>query len=108
MIKIAEIPQKEVIKGFTARFVHTENLTLGYWDATEGAILPMHSHFREQITTVIEGKFELTIGEETQVYEAGLVAVIPPHVLHGGKALTDCKLFDIFSSVRDDYKALGS
>ena len=107
MIKIAEIPQKEVIKGFNARFVHTENLTLGYWDAAEGAILPMHSHFHEQITTVIEGKFELTVGQETKVYEAGLVAVIPPHVMHGGKALTDCKLFDIFSPVREDYKALG-
>lgn len=106
MFSIEEIPQKEVISGFKARFIHSENLTLGYWDAEEGSVLPMHSHFHEQITTVLEGKFELTIGDETQIYEPGLVAVIPPNVVHGGKALTNCKLFDVFCPVREDYKAL--
>ncbi len=106
MIQVSEIPQKEVIKGFKARFIHTEKTTLGYWDVEVGSVLPMHSHFHEQITMVIEGKFELTVGDETKIYEAGLVAVIPPNVVHGGKALTDCKLFDIFSPVREDYKAM--
>jgi quercetin dioxygenase-like cupin family protein len=104
MIEIATLPHKEIVKGFNAKFIHTENVTLGYWDVEEGAILPMHSHFHEQITTVLEGRFELTIGEETKIYENGLVAVIPPHVVHGGRALTACKLFDIFSPVREDYR----
>lgn len=104
MIKISELPQKEILKGFHAQFIHTDQLTMGYWDVEEGAVLPMHAHFHEQITTVFEGKFELTIGEETKVYEKGLVAVIPPNVIHGGRALTACKLFDIFSPVREDYR----
>lgn len=104
MIEIASIAQKEIIKGFKARFIHTDNLTLGYWDVEEGAVLPLHSHFHEQVTKVLEGKFELTVGNETKVYEAGYVAVIPSNVIHGGKALTPCKLFDIFSPVREDYK----
>jgi quercetin dioxygenase-like cupin family protein len=52
----------------------------------------------------LEGKFELTIGEKTQIYEPGFIAVIPSNVPHGGIALTDCKIFDIFSPVRSDYK----
>ena len=96
MIKLDTLSQTEVKEGFKARFVHTENLTLGYWDVIEGAILPMHSHFHEQVTQVLEGKFELTVGEKTLVYEVGQIVVIPPNVPHGGKALTDCKLFDIF------------
>ena len=104
MIKISELPQKEILKGFHAQFIHTDQLTMGYWDVEEGAVLPMHAHCHEQITTVFEGKFELTIGEETKVYEKGLVAVIPPNVIHGGRALTACKLFDIFSPVREDYR----
>ena len=104
MIEITSIAQKEIIEGFKARFIHTDNLTLGYWDVEEGAVLPLHSHFLEQVTKVLEGKFELTVGDETKVYEAGYVAVIPSHVIHGGKALTPCKLFDIFSPVREDYK----
>ena len=104
MIKLDTLPQKEIKEGFKARFVHTENLTLGYWDVEEGAVLPMHSHLHEQITQVLEGEFELTVGEQTQVYKLGQIVVIPPHIPHGGKALTECKLFDIFCPVREDYQ----
>jgi quercetin dioxygenase-like cupin family protein len=106
MIQIDTLPQNEIKEGFKARFIHSKNLTLGYWDVKEGAILPMHSHFHEQITQVLEGEFELTIGEQTQVYRLGQIVVIPPHVPHGGKALTECKLFDIFCPVREDYQIL--
>lgn len=106
MIKIAELPQNEVKEGFKARFVHTEYTTLGFWEVTKGAILPTHAHVHEQVTQVLEGKFEMTIDGKTQVYTNGEVAVIPSNVLHGGIALTDCKIFDIFSPVRDDYKML--
>jgi quercetin dioxygenase-like cupin family protein len=104
MLTIAELPQKEVKQGFKARFVHTERNTLGFWEVEKGAVLPMHSHYHEQVTQVLEGQFEMTIGEVTHVYQPGELAVIPPNVPHGGLALTDCKIFDIFSPVRDDYK----
>ncbi|MFV5693500.1 cupin domain-containing protein [Flavobacterium sp. LT1R49] len=104
MIEVDTLTQNEIKEGFKARFVHTENLTLGYWDVEEGAILPMHAHFHEQVTQVLEGKFELTIGEDTKIYEKGQLAVIPPNMVHGGKALTKCKIFDIFCPVREDYQ----
>jgi quercetin dioxygenase-like cupin family protein len=89
---------------FKAKFVHTENFTLGYWDVEEGAILPMHTHFHEQVTQVLEGKFESTIGEKTKIYEKEQLAVIPPNVVHGGKTLTKYKIFDMFCPVREDYQ----
>jgi quercetin dioxygenase-like cupin family protein len=106
MIQIDKLPQNEIKEGFKARFIHTENLTLGYWDAEEGAVLPIHSHLHEQITQVLEGKFELTVDGITKVYVPGQIVVIPPFIPHGGKALTDCKLFDIFCPVREDYQLL--
>jgi quercetin dioxygenase-like cupin family protein len=106
MIQIDKLPQNEIKEGFKTRFIHTENLTLGYWDAEKGAVLPMHSHLHEQITQVLEGKFELTIDGISKVYVPGQIVVIPPHIPHGGKALTDCKLFDIFCPVREDYQLL--
>lgn len=103
-IDVSKIEQKEIIKGFKARFIHTANTTLAFWEVEKGAAIPLHSHIHEQTTQVLEGKFELTIGDETKTYENGFVAVIPSNVIHGGVALTDCKLFDVFSPVREDYK----
>jgi quercetin dioxygenase-like cupin family protein len=107
MINISELPLIDVIPGFKARFIHTDNVTLAYWEIEKGAILPMHSHVHEQITTVLEGKFEFTIGQETTVYENGLLVVVPPNVIHRGRAITDCKTYDVFCPVREDYKLLS-
>ena len=104
MIEISKIEQREIIEGFKARFIHTDNATLAFWEIEKGAILPLHSHFHEQVTQVLEGKFELTVGNETKIYENGFIVVIPSNVIHGGIALTDCKIFDMFSPVREDYK----
>lgn len=101
-----DIERREILPGFQARFVHTDNMTLSYWDVTKGAVLPLHKHIHEQVTQVEEGEFELTIAGETRVYTKGMVAVIPSLAEHGGVALTDCKIFDIFSPVREDYKTL--
>lgn len=103
MIEINKLPQKEIKDGFKAQFVHAESFTLGFWDVEQGAILPTHSHFHEQVTQVLEGQFEMTIGEETKIYKKGQLVVIPSNVLHGGKALTKCKLFDVFCPVRKEY-----
>lgn len=101
---INDLPQKEIVKGFHARFVHTDSCTIAFVDIEEGAVLPIHSHVHEQITQVMEGRFQLTIDDVTNIYEPGLIAIIPSNVPHGGVALTDCKVMDVFTPVREDYK----
>ena len=103
-IDVATLPSKEVIEGYEARTIHTGTMTFVYWTVTEGAAMPIHSHLHEQVAHVLEGRFELTVNGETQVLEPGKVAVIPPHVPHGGRALTACQLLDVFYPEREDYK----
>jgi len=105
-IETKSLEKKQIVPGFMAGFLHTENMTLSYVDIEEGCILPDHAHPHEQITHVLEGKLEFTMGGETRILEPGLVALIPSGVRHQAKALTDCKAVDVFYPVRDDYKTL--
>jgi quercetin dioxygenase-like cupin family protein len=103
-LTLKEIEEKEIVPGYRAKFVHSENMTLAYWDVDPGAALPEHSHPHEQIANVLEGRFELTVDGEPRVLEPGMVAVIPGGVPHSGKALTPCRLLDAFYPLREDYK----
>ena len=89
--------------GFHGKLVHTERVTLVAWEIDEGAILPEHSHPHEQMAIITEGQFEITVGGETQVLVPGVVGVIPGNVKHSGKAITACKIFDVFQPPREDY-----
>ena len=105
MIKeITSIESKEIIKGFKGRFVHAEKFTIAFWEIEEGAILHEHAHIHEQTTQVIEGELEMTINGKTFVLQPGNIVVIPSNIKHSGKALTFCKVTDVFSPIREDYQ----
>ncbi|TDQ28973.1 cupin domain-containing protein [Zeaxanthinibacter enoshimensis] len=103
-IKLSEVPSKEIMPGFHGKLIHTEKMTLAYWEVEEGAEVPEHSHMHEQIMQVLEGRFEFTLDGQTKVYEPGQIVPIPSHIPHSGKALTRCRLMDIFSPAREEYK----
>ncbi len=103
-VRLEEIKEKEIAPGFRARMVHAEHMTVAHWNITQGSSLPEHSHPHEQYSILLEGQFELTVGDETEVLSPGLVAVIPGGITHGGTALTDCRIVDIFHPVREDYR----
>lgn len=99
-----QLPSKEIINGYTAQTIHTGTMSFVYWTVAKDAVMPEHSHLHEQVAHVLEGTFELTVDGETKVLQPGIVAVIPPHIKHGGRALTACRLLDVFLPERDDYK----
>ena len=103
-IDLDSVALKEPVPGYRGVFVHSASMTVAYWDVDEGAVMPEHSHPHEQVASVIEGRFELTLDGESQVLDSGTAAVIPPNVPHGGKAITQCKLIDAFQPVREDYR----
>lgn len=103
-VNIDTLQQKEVIPGYVGRTIHTGTMTFMYWTVEAGAAMPEHSHLHEQVAHVLQGEFELTVDGETQLLVPGKVAVIPPHVRHGGRAITACQLLDVFLPERDDYK----
>jgi quercetin dioxygenase-like cupin family protein len=103
-IAVDHLTVKDVIPGYKGRAIHTGTMTFMYWTVEEGAAMPVHQHIHEQVAHVLKGKFELKVGDETRLLEPGIVAVIPPNVPHGGKAITACELLDVFNPEREDYK----
>jgi quercetin dioxygenase-like cupin family protein len=103
-IKVQDLPSKEIVPGGVARVIHTGEMSFVYWQAAAGADFPMHQHPHQQVAHVLEGVFELTVGDDTKILEPGITAVIPGGVPHGGKAVTDCLLLDVFYPEREDYK----
>ena len=102
--EISKIKLKELLPGIKGRFVHTVNNTIGFIELEEGAILPEHYHTHEQTTQVTEGKLKITIDGETEIVEPGMIINIPSNIPHSAIAITPCKVTDIFSPAREDYK----
>ena len=102
----SDIPTKEIAPGFFSKLIHTETNTINFIEVMAGCSVPYHRHVNEQLSFVIEGQFEFIIDGIQKILEPGLFAVIPPNVWHSGIAVTDCKLIDIFSPAREDYKKL--
>ncbi len=99
-----ELPQHDIMPGMRGRFLHSERMTFAFWEIDDGFILPEHSHPQEQVAHLIEGRFEMTVKGETKLLHPGAVSVIPGNALHSGKALSACKILDIFTPRRLDYE----
>jgi len=103
----ADIDAKEVAPGFFSKLIHTDTNTINFLEVKKGSAIVRHRHAHTQCSFGIEGRFELTVDDVPQVLENGVFAIIPSNVWHSGVALTDCKLIDVFSPVREDYRELG-
>ena len=106
VVDMSEIPlTRNVAPGWDGRFLHTHHLTVAKWQVAPGTKLPAHSYPNEQVTLVLSGEFEFSIGGEVVRASAGQLAVVAEGVEHFGVAITDCTLLDIFYPARRDYGA---
>ena len=66
----------------------------------EGAVGALHSHPHTQITYVVSGQFEFTVGEEKKIVNAGDVLLKRNGIEHGCVCLKEGILLDIFNPDR--------
>ena len=99
-----DLVRKEPMAGFVGRFAAGTSMTSVTWSIAAGAELPEHAHEHVQVSHVLEGKFEMTVAGETQLLGPGTVAFVPSNATHSGRAITSCRIIDVFHPVRDDYR----
>jgi quercetin dioxygenase-like cupin family protein len=105
LYNIETLPSFEITKGFVAKMIHTDRVTIAYVDVEAGAELPEHSHPHEQVTTILEGQFEFVLDGQTMLLEPGVAVVIPSNVKHAGRAITACRILDVFQPLREDFRS---
>ncbi len=107
VINLKDIQPQEIAPGFHARFVHTNSMTIAHVQIDAGATLPEHSHVHEQVVNLIDGTFELTVEGESILLEPGKMVTLGSNVPHSGRAITDCRIIDVFHPVREDYRRIS-
>jgi len=94
----------EPFEGVTRRVLaHDDDMMLVEFSFKAGVELPLHSHPHKQISCVVSGKMEFTMGGEVFIMNPGDSMMISPDVTHGAKPLEDSVVVDIFSPARKDF-----
>ncbi|MEA2306034.1 MAG: hypothetical protein QOH43_3314 [Solirubrobacteraceae bacterium] len=109
MTAVADLSQRapfEPAEGVVMRAWWGERTMVNVLDMAAGCAVPPHSHPEEQIGLVTEGLLILVVDGEEHRLEAGHAYTVPGGVEHSGTAGPDgCKVVDVFTPVRADYRA---
>ncbi|HEX3683311.1 MAG TPA: cupin domain-containing protein [Bryobacteraceae bacterium] len=100
-----DIPVETVNPLFDRQLIVGDQIMVARVLLKKGCLVPTHSHFHEQISTVKSGVLQFTIdGREIVLREAEILC-IPPHMPHSALALEDFVGIDIFTPPRADWLA---
>ena len=82
---------------------HSDNMMSVEVHFEDGAVAAMHKHPHEQLTYVLSGEFEFTIGDETKLVKTGDTMYKVPNIMHGCRCVKAGVLIDTFTPMRHDF-----
>lgn len=79
-----------------------ERVMVSEVEVEKGCEVPWHQHENEQIAVLISGRLQFDVataggGRRGIIMQPGDVLHLPGNVGHGGTALEDCRVLDIFN-----------
>ena len=100
----ADIALEPVADGLSRKVcAHNDNVMVVEVHFEAGVTAPLHHHVHEQITYVMSGKFEFTVGDKTYIVGAGDSLYKQPNIEHGATCLESGMLLDVFTPHREDF-----
>ena len=107
IVNQADYAQYEIAAGVIFSPVFLDNMSLNFVTFPADSGFPPHTHPEEQVSIVVSGSMEITVGDLTRWVVPGDVIVFPASVTHGGRTGDEpCRLIDIFSPPRHGMKEL--
>ena len=104
---IKALPGKEIASGVTIKPLAGDHVMLNYVQFVPNGEVALHSHHHEQLGVILEGDFEMQIGDERRSLKPGDTYVIPGGIKHSGRAgKTGALVLDVFYPLREDYLKL--
>jgi quercetin dioxygenase-like cupin family protein len=104
---IKALPGKEIAKGVTIKPLAGDHAMLNYVEFAPHGEVPLHAHPHEQLGVILEGDFEMQIGDEHRALKPGDTYVIPGGIRHSGRAgKAGALVLDVFYPLREDYLKL--
>jgi len=98
------VAARHLFPGVSGYYCHGDLTTVGEVILAADAVVPMHQHPHEQMSYIVTGQLEFTVGSEKHLLNPGDCLHIPGGALHGCRAVSACRVVDIFSPVREDYR----
>jgi unsaturated pyranuronate lyase len=98
-----DMPSQTMAPGVDRRFLTASRVTVARFALARGAQVPVHSHDHEQVSYVLRGSLQFTVGGRELTVHGGEVLEIPSWVEHGVVAIEDTEVLDVFSPVRQDW-----
>lgn len=102
---LKDLKPKEPVKGISVRSVYLDDVMLTYMEFKPGSVIPEHKHPHEQITLILEGGMDMTVGREKKTILKGDIVSVPANVVHSALVLDEFTVtVDAWSPAREDYK----
>ncbi len=100
------VPEEEVNSSMKRKIITGEKVMVARMRFKDGFVVPLHSHFHEQVTQVISGKMRFWFGaqkEQVMDLNPGDVVVIPSDLPHEALMIGDVEEIDTWSPPRQDW-----
>ena len=98
--KVHEPAPGFIVRAITGKKIMLCNVTLQPYSES-----PLHSHSSEEMAIIIEGEFDMKIGDKSQILKQGDIYHVPPNTIHGGvNGEHRTVMISAFSPPRKDYE----
>lgn len=100
---LTDLPREPVAAGIIRQYVTGVESTFSRWEIAAGGVVPMHSHYNEQVTLLLSGAAEVVSGDQRVSLAAGDMLVLPPNAPHAYTFTEDSIVIEFFAPRRQDW-----